>query len=501
MRKKSMSDNGHADAQAIRASLSHPVIDSDGHWVEYSPMILDYLKRVAGNQAAEGLKSRDEIVGKIVSLSTEQRRDEGRGQQAWWAFPTKNTRDRATAMLPKLLYNRLDEFGIDFAVLYPSTGLGIYSIGNAETRQATCRAFNMYSADVFAEFADRLTPAAAIPMHTPEEAIAELEHVKSLGLKVVVLGSMIRRPIPELARKGERTRTGMISDTLGIDSPYDYDPVWAKCVELGFAPTFHTAGRSMGFRVSPSNFTYNHIGHFASAGEAVCKALVIGGVTRRFPTLKFAFLEGGVGWACQLYGDLIGHWKKRNAHALAEVDPANLDRKLLRELFEQYGSAEAAAKLEGWQAVPEGDAEAARWAAQGTAAIDDYAACKIEKASDFRELFAQNIYFGCEADDPMNAWGFNDKVNPYGARIKTLFGSDIGHFDVADMRDVLVEAHELVDDGIITSDDFRDFVFGYPIEFWAGMNPDFFKGTVVENSVAAFMKSSASQGSNASARV
>ena len=31
-------------------------------------------------------------------------------------------------------------------------------------------------------------------------------------------------------------------------------------------------------------------------GEAVCKALFMGGVTRRFPALKFAFLEGGVGW-------------------------------------------------------------------------------------------------------------------------------------------------------------------------------------------------------------
>jgi predicted TIM-barrel fold metal-dependent hydrolase len=484
-----MSANHHADPQAIRAGLSHPVIDSDGHWVEYSPMILDYLKSVAGNKAAEGLKSRDEVVAKILSMTTEQRRDEGRAQQAWWAFPTKNTLDRATAMLPKLLYHRLDELGIDFAVLYPTTGLGLYSIGNAEMRQATCHAFNMYAADVFGQFADRLTPAAAIPMHTPEEAIAELEHVKSLGLKVVVLGSMIRRPIPELVRKGEKTRTGTTCDPLGIDSPYDYDPVWAKCVELGFAPTFHTAGRSMGFRMSPSNFTYNHIGHFASAGEAVCKALVIGGVTRRFPTLKCAFLEGGVGWACQLYGDLIGHWKKRNAKALAEVDPANLDREMLRALFEQYGSPEAAAKLTGWQAVPEGDEVAARWAARGAEVIDDYAACKIEKASDFRDLFARNFYFGCEADDPMNAWGFNDKVNPYGARIKALFGSDIGHFDVADMREVLVEAHELVDEGIITGDDFHDFVFRYPVEFWAGANPNFFKGTVVEKAAEDLVKS------------
>jgi hypothetical protein len=329
-------------------------------------------------------------------------------------------------------------------------------------------------------------------MNTPHEAIAELEHVvKTLGLKAIVMGSVIRRPISALVRKGERIRTAAWYDVLGMDSDYDYDPVWAKCVKLGVAPTFHSAGRGMGFRMSPSNFTYNHIGHFASAGEAVCKALFMGGVTRRFPTLKFAFLEGGVGWACQLYADLIGHWKKRNPKALEEVDPANLDRELLRELFEKYEGKAAAEKLSGWKSVSEGEAAAAAWAAQGPAVIDDYAACGITRAEDIRDLFTQNFYFGCEADDPMNAWGFNRKVNPYGARVKALFGSDIGHFDVPDMREVLVEAHELVDEAIISEDDFRDFVFTYPVEFWAGMNPNFFKGTVVEHQAASLLKSPA----------
>jgi predicted TIM-barrel fold metal-dependent hydrolase len=477
------------DPKTIHSRLNHPVIDSDGHWIEYFPVMLDYLRQVAGNSAAEGMKSGDEIVGRIVNMSLEQRRHERRAQQSWWPFPTRNTLDRATAMIPKLLYERLEELGLDFSVLYPTQGLGIYAIRNDEIRQATCRSFNMYIADRFRDYADRLTAAAAIPMHTPQEAIAELEHVKQLGLKAIVTGSVIRRPIPAYAGNGGNHRGAEWYDVLGIDSDYDYDPVWRKCVELGFAPTFHSAGRGLGLRLSPSNFTYNHIGHFANAGEAVCKALLMGGVTRRFPTLKFAFLEGGLGWACQLYADLIGHWKKRNYKALEEVNPANLDRRRLRELFEKYEGRQAAEKLDGWQSVSEGEQTAAAWAARGREVIDDYAACRIERPEDFRELFARNFYFGCEADDPMNAWGFNSKVNPYGARIKALFGSDIGHFDVPAMREVLPEAYELVDDGIITEDDFRDFVFTYPVEFWTGVNPDFFKGTHVENEAAAWLKS------------
>ncbi|HJU11234.1 MAG TPA: amidohydrolase family protein [Candidatus Binataceae bacterium] len=481
-----MSSN-HQDPTQIHSRLKHPVIDSDGHWLEYFPVMLEYLRKVAGDKAVEGMKSGDEIVGRIVTMSLEQRRNERRAQQSWWPFPTRNSRDRATAMIPKLLYQRMEELGLDFSVLYPTQGLGIYAIRNDEMRQATCYAFNMYVADAFREFADRLTPVAAIPMNTPAEAIAELEHAKQLGLKAIVMGSVIRRPIAAYAGNGAH-RTAAWYDVLGLDSDYDYDPVWRKCVELGFAPTFHSAGRGLGLRMSPSNFTYNHIGHFASAGEAVCKALLIGGVTRRFPTLKFAFLEGGVGWACQLYADLIGHWKKRNYEALAEVNPANLNRPLLRELFEQFAGRDAAERLSEWQPVSEGEEAAAKWAALGREVIDDYAACGIQRPEDFRDLFARNFYFGCEADDPINAWAFNTRVNPYGARIKPLFGSDIGHFDVPDMREVLIEAHELVDEGIITTDDFRDFVFNYPVEFWTGMNPDFFKGTAVEHQVAAWQR-------------
>jgi hypothetical protein len=48
---------------------------------------------------------------------------------------------------------------------------------------------------------------------------------------------------------------------------------------------------------------------------------------------------------------------------------------------------------------------------------------------------------------------------------------------------VLVEAHELVDDGLIDDTQFRAFVFDNPVRLWAGMNPEFFDGTVVESAV------------------
>jgi hypothetical protein len=331
-----------------------------------------------------------------------------------------------------------------------------------------------------------MTPAAVIPMHTPEEACAELEYVvKELGLKVVMMASMVRRQIPASA---DAARSTTWFDMLGLDSEYNYDPVWTKCIELGISPTFHSGSRGIGLRNSPTNFVYNHIGHFAAASEAVCKAIFLGGVTRRFPQLKMGFLEGGVGWACGLYCDLIGHWKKRNREALEETNPANLDREMLTQLIREYGGKWVEGKLEpkagGVETILERDQSGATG---GLRELDDYAACKIKRAEDIRDLFVNNFYFGCEADDPTNAYAFNRKANPYSAKLNVLFGSDIGHFDVPDMKDVVPEAYELVEDELITKDDFRDFMFVNPVRFWGEANPNFFKGTRVEKEAAALL--------------
>lgn len=485
-----MSSNGHATSSSIRSQLSHPVVDADGHWLEFGPLVRQELRKIGGDKAVEGFSMFPKLVQNQLTMSVAERAAHRTAQQAFWALPTKNTRDRATAMMPKLMNERLEELGLDFTVLYPTAGLGLPMVPDAQARQAACRAFNTFSADNFAPFSDRMTPSAVIPMHTPEEAIEELEYaVKQLGLKVVMLGSLINRPISAVAEKHpEAAGVATWRDVLALDSEYDYDPVWAKCVELKVAPSFHSGSRGFGLRVSPSNFCYNHIGHFAVANEAVCKAIFLGGVTRRFPTLKFAFLEGGVGWACQLYVDLIEHWEKRNLGALAEVDPKNLDSQLLLKLAESYGHADMAAAMREREAMfdtampPKGST-----AVGGIENLDDYAACKIEKKEDFKDLFVKNFYFGCEADDRMNAWAFNRASNPFDSQIKALFGSDVGHFDVQDMAGVLHEAYELVEDGLMTPDNFRDFVFENPVRFWGETNPDFFKGTAVEKEAEALL--------------
>ncbi len=436
--------------EEVRSRLSHPIIDADGHWIEYGPVFVEQVRKAGGDKAADGLAKSMRRIADALSLSIAERRRRGIAMEGYWGRQSTNTRDRATAMMPRMLYDRLDELGIDFGVIYPTAGLSIPRIDDDETRRAVIRAFNIVTADYFRDLSDRLTPAAVIPMPAAK------------GVD------------PDVAK------FAVHFDQFGIDSDYDYDPVWQKCRELKIAPTFHTSGRGLGLRNCPSNFTYNHIGHFAAAGHAVAKALFLGGVTRRFPDLRFAFLEGGVGWGVQLFGDLIEHWERRGKEGLAYMDPKKLDRALLQSLVDKYGYQEMAAELrrrDGWPNREEDELTG------GVPVLDDYAACEITRKEDWIDLYVRPFYFGCEADDRCNVWAFS-RANPFGARLNAIFGSDIGHFDVPDMRMVLPEAYELVEEGLITPDDFRDFTFANAVRLWGTQNPHFFEGTVVAKEAA-----------------
>jgi predicted TIM-barrel fold metal-dependent hydrolase len=478
-----MSVNGHTEARKLRSGLNHPIIDADGHWIEYAPVIREEFRRIGGDAAVEAWDTASQRVPNSLKMSLAERSRRRVGQEAFWSSPSENVLDRATAMMPRLMYERLEDLGIDFCVVYPTAGLSFHRMPDTRLRRAVCRAYNVFAADQFRGLEDRVIPAAVVPMYTPEEALEELDFaVKQLGYKVVMLGGLMRRPVPALAEEHpEAARFSEWYDVIGIDSPHDYDPVWARCRELRIAPSFHNGARSILLRNSPSNFCYNHIGHFASAGHAVAKALFFGGVTRRFPDMNFAFLEGGVGWACMLYADLIGHWEKRNRQAIESTNPSKLDRAALLKLAQKYGRdnlVQAVSRGEGL----EGDSHSTLTG--GVEDLDDYFRCKIEKKQDIKELFIPRFYFGCEADDPTNAWAFNRWANPMGARLNALFSSDIGHFDVPDMTDVVPEAHELVEHGLLTDDDFKDFMFANAVRFWGEVNPDFFKGTAVEKATA-----------------
>jgi predicted TIM-barrel fold metal-dependent hydrolase len=481
-------------AARLRARLGHPVVDADGHFIETAPIFkaffLEYIKDQGGRELAArferagGLDYDDMVLRPWSRMSEEEKRRTRPTRPPWWTLPAANTLDRATAHLPRLLYERLDDLGLDFTVLYPSRGLTTASIKDDELRQIACRAFNAFHAEVYRPYAERMTPVALIPMHTPGEAIAALEHaVGELGFKAIMINGVVKRPLgggPEIAPEGRPNwgaEAGEWLDALGLDSAFDYDPFWRRCAELRVSPASHTPGMGWDTRASISSYVFNHVGAFGASMEFSCRSLFLGGVTRRFPQLAFGLLEGGVGWACSLFADLIAHWEKRNRESIQQLDPARIDTDLLLELFAQYGDARFRADVGGLrESFTKLEPEPVR--------LDEYAACGIERVEDFAERFVPHFYFGCEADDPMVAWAFDAATNPLGAKLRAMFSSDLGHWDVPDMRAILPGAHGLVERGLLEPEDFRAFVFTNPVRFYTRANPEFFRGTRIEAEAA-----------------
>ena len=454
------------------------MIDIDGHMAEYFPALAPYLER-------EGLSLDHPSLQRMLppyggtdrpwhEQSPAERAATRTPRGPWWSSPAKQTIDLATALFPELLYERLDDLGIDFGVVYPSLGLVFLHTPDDHYRRGTCRALNRANAETFGSLGDRLTPVAAIPMHTPEEAVAELEYaVTTLGFKAVLCAGYVQRPfdVPEASPYA------FWLDQFGIDSAYDYDPVWAKAEELGVSIAFHSGFIGMTPYRSPSSYVANHLSMLAVGQQSLATSLFLGGVTRRFPTLRFAFLEGGVSWAAQLYSDLVGHWEKRNVAALrANLDPSLVDRELLGRMIAKY--APDAPPVSGGLVNRPPEPEDM---------IDEWARCGIDRAEDIRALFVDRFFFGCEADDPLTSTAFNTKVNPFGAELHAMIGSDIGHWDVPDMTEVLEEAWEMVDHGWIDESAFEKFVFTNPVDFYTATNPTFFKGTVVEAAVDSYL--------------
>lgn len=478
------------DARTIRDGLDHPIVDADGHIVESLPILVETLRKLAGSAVADRLggasrtfASRSAGAGARVAASGAAP-VAGTPIEPWWALPT-NALDRATGFLPALLHERLDELGIDFSILYSSVGLAFIGHGDDALRRHGCRAINLYLAEQLDGLQDRLAAAAVIPTHTPEEAIEELEHaVGTLGFRAAMFNSFVEREAPAGSRRSHYV------DVLALDSPHDYDPVWQRCAELGVAVTVHSSSQGIGLRQSSSRYMYNHIGNFAASSEAFAKALLFGGVLNRFPSLRFAFLEGGVGWGAQLLVDLCDRRSKRGGANIEALDPARVDSSQWNELMRKHGRGR----------FDDPAILRATWAQSDNPPLerDDFREAGVRSDAEIAAHF-ERFYFGCEADDKSIPQAFARRTLPGGAALQPVLGSDLGHWDVRDMRDVLPEAAELVEHGFVDRDDFRRFVCDNPIRLHGTMNPRFFEGTVVEAYARSVLSDGASDDAGATA--
>ena len=102
--------------------IAHPIIDMDGHVVELFQATVPYLREALGPALFTRYIEREHALlyaGRTPAPLSERVRTRV-PQRGWWTQHTKVTAERAIPMFPRMLYEQMASFGLDYAVLYPT---------------------------------------------------------------------------------------------------------------------------------------------------------------------------------------------------------------------------------------------------------------------------------------------------------------------------------------------------------------------------------------------
>ncbi len=271
----------------------YEVIDADGHvlepadlWLRYiEPEFRDRAPRIVVNGGAE-----------IVALGEQEVTDNGPGRQrvkigATGAIGAREgtvsvwnryAEGKPGGFDPHRRIPDMDGEGIDAAFLYPSLGLFLGAIADAELAAAVCRAYNRWLGEYCAPYPKRLFGVAMLPMLSIELAVRELRFaVRELGFRAAFV-----RPNPYGGR--------VLHDPAN-------DALWREAVELNVAIGIHSGAESGQSTLAMDRFEGNRravrhcVAHTLEMMTAAA-SMIMCGPCDRFPQLRVGFLESGGGW-------------------------------------------------------------------------------------------------------------------------------------------------------------------------------------------------------------
>jgi predicted TIM-barrel fold metal-dependent hydrolase len=275
--RKKKSHNSQTMRTQGKASIAMHVIDADSHVLEPLEMWNQYLDPEFRDQAPYFIKDEQGGEHLVTDGAVHDRipyREEG------W------TARRAGGFNPHERVKDMDLEGIDVQVLFPTQGLFIQAVKSAGLAAALCRAYNNWLSDYCRTYPARFVGIGAVPLHDVEEARKEARHaIAQLGLKGIFV-----RPNPLNGRT--------------LDDPA-YDRLYAELQDLDATFCVHEATGNFptaGADRYP-NYFLRHLFSHALEQKIACSTLICGGVLERFPKLRVAFLESGVGW--------LPHWLER----------------------------------------------------------------------------------------------------------------------------------------------------------------------------------------------
>ncbi len=63
--------SAHHTPEEIRSNLDHPIVDGDGHWVEFDPVFAERLRKVGGDKAADGFLAAMQTTRDALGMSVD----------------------------------------------------------------------------------------------------------------------------------------------------------------------------------------------------------------------------------------------------------------------------------------------------------------------------------------------------------------------------------------------------------------------------------------------
>jgi predicted TIM-barrel fold metal-dependent hydrolase len=189
----------------------------------------------------------------------------------------------------------MDEDGIDVMVLYPTAGLSIGRIHEADYATALTQAYNDWLHEFCQTDPARLKAVALLAPRDPAAAAEELHRaVTELG----AIGALVPTHLPQHPDWGHPM----------------YDPIYAAAERLDVGLGFHTgtSNESLGSQRFRKFLSAHTLDHPVEQMVALI-ATIVEGVFERFPRLRVAYLESGVGWVPYMMDRLDEEIEKRGA--------------------------------------------------------------------------------------------------------------------------------------------------------------------------------------------
>jgi predicted TIM-barrel fold metal-dependent hydrolase len=226
--------------------------------------------------------------------------------------------------------------GIDAEVIFPNRGLQMWATPDPVFSQAMCRVYNEWAWEVFGPYYDRLSPLACIATGDIEGAVVEVERVAKVGFRGLSL------PCKPVWGAGS-------SADINYNHP-DFDRLWAVIEDTGLPMTFHVStGKdprgTKGFGGAVVNYVIHSLAPTAEPVVNLCSS----GVLERFPGLRFATIEAGIGWIPWMLRAMDEAYEKHHMWAFPKLAmwPSEYYRKHGMASFQEDGPGIALARQYG----------------------------------------------------------------------------------------------------------------------------------------------------------